>query len=59
MKRKQPKLDESVERDDATMDDLTDAFKMLLKDAPDRPKSENRRPTNEELNRRWKLTRDR
>ena len=55
MSRK-PVLDEGVERDDATMDDLTDAFKMLLKDAP-APKSKNRRPTNEELNRRYRLER--
>ena len=37
--------------------DLADAYGMLLRDAPDRPKSRNREPTREELNRRWKLER--
>lgn len=57
MSRKKPKLDESIERDEASEQDFTDAFRMLLRDAPDRPKSENREPTKEELETRWKLER--
>ena len=56
-KRERPKPDETVERDEATAADLCDAFKMLLADAPDRPRSENRQPTKAELEQRWKLER--
>ena len=57
MSRRKPKIDESVERDEASEQDFTDAFKMLLQDAPDRPRSENRQPTTEELRTRWRLHR--
>ena len=56
-KRKRPKLDETIERDEALADDIIDAFKMMFQDTPDRPRSENREPTKAELNRRWKLER--
>ena len=54
---RKPRLDPDAEREDVTEKDLADAFGMLLQDAPDRPKSRNREPTREELNRRWKLER--
>ena len=55
--KRPPKLDPAIERDDVPMEDFRDAFKMLLKDAPIRPRSENREPTKEEVSRRWKLER--
>ena len=57
MTRKPPKLDPDIKRDDVPMRDLRDVFKMLLRDAPNRPRSENREPTKEEVSRRWKLER--
>lgn len=57
MTRRKPKLDPDIEREEASEQDFTDAFRMLLKDAPDRPRSENREPTKEELETRWKLER--
>ena len=42
----------------ADRQDFEDALKtVLLAEIPDRPRSENREPTRDELNRRWKLTR--
>ena len=55
--RRKSKLDPSIERDGTTEKDLADVFGMLLRDAPDRPRSRNREPTREELDRRWKLER--
>ena len=47
-----------VERDPVTLGDFEDALKsVLLSPVPDRPRSENREPTREERNQRWKLTR--
>ena len=56
-KRKRPKLDETIERDEALADDLTGAMKMMLQSTTDRPRSENREPTKAEINKRWKLER--
>ena len=39
------------------MDDLRDVFKMLMQDGSERPRSENREPTRDELKRKWKLER--
>ena len=57
MTSKRPKLDPTIERDDVPMRDFRDIFKMLLQDALNRPRSENREPTKDELNQRWKLER--
>ena len=57
MTSKRPKLDPAIERDDVPMRDFRDVFKMLLRDAPNRPRSENREPTKAEVSRRWKLER--
>ena len=47
-----------TERDPITLEDLEDAVgQVLLAPADGLPKSENREPTREELNQRWKLTR--
>ena len=54
---RKPKPDPSAERDGATEKDLADVFGMLLREAPERPRSRNREPTREEINRRWKLER--
>ena len=56
-KQRKPKLDPFIERDDASEKDLWDAFKMMLRDAPKRPRSENREPTKAEISQRWKLER--
>ena len=47
-----------TERDPATLSDVEAVMRQVMKH-PARPaaKSENREPTNEELNRKWKLTR--
>lgn len=49
---------EKTERGEVSMDDFEDAFRQVLSH-PDKPKkkSENREPTKEELNRKWKLGR--
>jgi len=49
---------DAVERDPVTREDLEDALAQVLT-APmeDRPRSENREPTREELNRRVRLER--
>ena len=48
----------AVERDDVTREDLEDALKqVLLASMESRPRSENREPTREELNRRYRLER--
>ena len=48
----------AVERDDVTREDLEDALKqVLLAPLESRPRSENREPTREELNRRVRLER--
>ena len=53
-----PTIDPEVERNPVTVQDLEDAVsEVLLTPVEDRPKSENRTPTREELDRRWKLTR--
>ena len=47
---------DKVEREEVSREDLEDAFKMLL--APrGEAKTENREPSKEELETRWKLTR--
>lgn len=47
-----------AERKQPTRRDLEDALKdVLLSESPDRPRSENRQPTKDELNQRWKLGR--
>lgn len=55
--RTPPTIDESIERDEATENDLRDVFRMLLQHTPKPPPSENREPTREELKRKWKLER--
>ena len=50
---------DKAERDEVTEQDFKDAFKMLLSDAPDRPRSENRQPTKAERHKRWRLWRRR
>lgn len=55
--RTPPRIDETIERDEATEDDLRDVFRMLLQDTPKPPPSENREPTRKELRRKWKLVR--
>lgn len=55
--RHSPEIDESIERDPVAERDLRDVFALLTRDAPDRPRSENREPTRNELKRRWKLER--
>ena len=53
-----PSPDPETERDPVTLQDLEDAVgQVLLAPAEDRPKSENREPTREELNQQWRLTR--
>ena len=53
-----PTTDPEVERDPVNVQDLEDAVsEVLLTPVEDRPKAENRTPTREELDRRWKLTR--
>ena len=60
MKRMNRAEIESVERDDVSREDLEDALKQVLTSAvDDRPRSENREPTREELNRRVRLERRR
>ena len=50
--------DPEIERDPVTLQDLEDAVsQVLLAPAAGLPKSENREPTRDELNQRWKLTR--
>ena len=57
-RKRRPKLDESIKRDEITMGEFTAAVKAtLLQPVPERLKSENRKPTKEELERRWKLVR--
>ena len=53
-----PAVFAETERDDATMADMEAAMRQVMAH-PARPvaKSENREPTKEELNQRWKLTR--
>jgi len=47
---------EKTEREDISMDDLEGAFRQILSHAgKPETKSENREPTREELNRKWKL----
>ena len=47
-----------TERDEPKRQDLEDALKaVLLSETSDRPRSENREPTREELSKRWKLSR--
>ena len=49
---------DTVERDEVTREDLEDALKqVLLAPLESRPRSENREPTREELNRRVRLER--
>ena len=49
---------DAVERDEVTREDLEDALKqVLLAPLESRPRSENREPTREELNRRVRLER--
>ena len=49
---------DAVERDPVTREDLEDALaQVLLAPMEDRPRSENREPTREELNRRVRLER--
>ena len=49
---------DAVQRDEVTREDLEDALKqVLLATAESRPRSENREPTREELNRRVRLER--
>ena len=49
---------DAIERDDVTREDLEDALKqVLLAPLESRPRSENREPTREELNRRVRLER--
>ena len=49
---------EAVERDEVTREVLEDALKqVLVSPAESRPRSENREPTREELNRRYRLER--
>ena len=55
MKKPKPKLDPK-ERDPATMTDLEDAMRQLVK-SPSKTKSENREPTRKELEQRFKLVR--
>ena len=55
--RTKPRIDETIERDEAAMDDLQDAFKMLMQDGSERPRSENREPARDELKGKWKLLR--
>ena len=53
-----PMLDSENERDPVTLEDLEEAVgQVLLAPAEDRPKSENREPTREELSQRWKMKR--
>ena len=53
-----PSPDPEIERDAVTLQDLEDAVgQVLLAPAHGLPKSENREPTKEELNQRWKLSR--
>lgn len=54
---RKPTTGSEVERDPVTLEDLEDAVsEVLLAPADDRPKSENREPTKEELNQRWKMS---
>ena len=49
---------DAVERDEVTREDLEAALKQVLTSTADeRPRSENREPTREELNRRVRLER--
>lgn len=49
---------DTVERDEVSREDLEDALKqVLLAPMESRPRSENREPTREELNRRVRLER--
>ena len=58
--KKKPKINvqefEKTERLEASMSDFEGAFRQVLSH-PDKPetKSENREPSKEELNRKWKL----
>ena len=57
MKRK-PKIDESVERAPANLDDFNDVLRQMMQaPAENRPRSENREPTKAELEQLYKLTR--
>ena len=49
---------DAVERDDVTEKDLKDALRqVLLGETDERPRSENREPTREELDVRYRLER--
>ena len=48
---------DAVERDDVTREDLEAALKQVLLAPQGSVKSENREPTREELNRRYRLER--
>ncbi|MDE0004797.1 MAG: hypothetical protein OXQ29_19070 [Rhodospirillaceae bacterium] len=48
---------EKIERREVTKEDLEAALKGVLLSETDRPKSENREPTTEELRTRWRLHR--
>ena len=51
---------DAVERDDVTREDLEDALQqVLLAQTDDRPRSENREPTREEVKVRFRLERRR
>ena len=55
---RKPKIDESVERDLANLDDFNAALRQVMRAPADkRPRSENREPTKAELEQRYKLTR--
>ena len=49
---------DKTERRDVSKADVMDALAQILgTDAPKRPKSENREPTKDELEQRWRLDR--
>ena len=49
---------DAVERDEVTEQDLKDALRqVLLAETAGHPRSENREPTRDELNRRYRLER--
>ena len=56
-KRNAPKIDGSIERAPVARKDFEEALKGVLAAPRTSARSENREPTREELDRRWKLER--